>query len=167
MIRCLYALLLVTIGLHRSSLCVEQQFSYTKSYEHFEAKMLSLIATNSFQTCHLRFVRFAFGFLPWNDPNNLPSYGSRCKFIDLDLLKSRRNIAKATFVANLLTSSINCSGLLRQLPLNVQQNPLRSCVPLLIPTPGTNYGSKSPLKCMWRTYHIFDYNVSRSCIVRS
>lgn len=114
-----------------------------------------------------KFLRFALRFLPWNDPVNLPSYESRCKLINLDSLQSRREVSKACFISDLLTSEIDCPELLDQVRLNVPQYRLRSYIPLSISSSRTNYGFNSPLKSMCRVFNqcfdVFDFHLSRSC----
>lgn len=115
-----------------------------------------------------KFIRFALRFLPWNDPFNLPSYESRCRLINLDSLEARRNISKAMFISDLLTSNMDCAELLSQARFNIPQYRLRTYLPLNNPTSRTNYGSNLPFKVMCRVfnqcYDVFDFNLSRSTL---
>lgn len=115
-----------------------------------------------------KFLRFALRLLPWNDPLNLPNYEDRCKLINLDLLEVRRNVSKATFIADLLTSRINCANLLCQLNINIRSRILRTNDFLRVPGSRTNYCYNSPLASMCRVfnkcYNVFDFNLSRSTI---
>lgn len=112
-----------------------------------------------------KFVRFALRHLRWRDPLNLPSYGSRCQLIKLESLVSRRNVAKACFVGDLLQGNIDCSTLLSCLDINVRRRNLRTHSFINIPSARTNYGLQEPMRSMSRVfnmcYHVFDFNVSR------
>lgn len=112
-----------------------------------------------------KFVRFALRRLRWRDPLNLPSYESRCKLIDLDLLEPRRNVAKACFISDLLQGSIDSPLLLSSLDINTRRRNLRFHPFLNIPSARTNYGLHEPMRSMSRVfnscYHVFNFNVSR------
>lgn len=112
-----------------------------------------------------KFIRFALRYLPWTDPFNLPSYESRCKLIDLELLEARRNVAKACFVGDLLQSNIDCPFLLSRLDINTRSRNLRSSAFLTNSLSRTNYGFNEPIRSMCtvfnRCYNVFDFNVSR------
>lgn len=113
-----------------------------------------------------KFIRYALRHLPWADSHNLPSYESRCKLIHLDLLSVRRDVAKACFVSDLLTSHIDCPSLLNQLNINIRRRPLRTHAFLFIDGSRTNYGSNEPVRSMCRVfnrcYSVFDFSVSRA-----
>lgn len=120
------------------------------------------------ETVQRKFVRYALRFLPWNDPYNLPSYENRCKLIDLDLLEMRRNVSKATFISDLLSSRIDCPSLLSQLKINIRSRTMRSNDFIRLPFSRTNYCYHAPLTSMCRIfnkcYSVFDFHLSRTTI---
>lgn len=113
-----------------------------------------------------KFIRYALRHLPWTDRLDLPSYESRCKLIHLDLLSVRRDVAKACFVSDLLTSLIDCPSLLTQLNINIRRRQLRTHAFLFIDTSRTNYGLNEPVRSMCRVFnhcqHVFDFSFSRA-----
>lgn len=118
-----------------------------------------------------KFIRFALRHLSWRDPLNLPSYESRCKLIDLELLEPRRNVAKACFIGDLLQGTVDCPSLLCMLDINTRRRNLRVHSFLSISRARTNYGYNEPMRSMSRVfnrcYNVFDFNVSRDCNKRS
>lgn len=112
-----------------------------------------------------KFIRFALRHLGWQDPYNLPSYESRCKLIRLELLQSRRSVAKACFIADLLQGDVSCASLLEQVGIHVPSRSLRFHNFLYIRPARTNYGQNEPLQSMCRVfnqcYDVFDFSVSR------
>lgn len=112
-----------------------------------------------------KFIRFALRHLRWRDPLSLPSYGSRCKLIDLELLEARRNVAKACFVGDLLQSNIDCPFLLSRLDINIRTRNLRSNMFLINSLSRTNYGLNEPIRSMCTTFNscfsVFDFNMTR------
>lgn len=115
-----------------------------------------------------KFVRFALRRLPWNDPNNLPSYNARCQLIGLDLLSERRDVSKALFISDLLQSRIDCPALLSQLNLNIPFRQLRSTPFIFIRGARTNYAHNEPFTSMCRTFNrcsnVFDFHLSRGIL---
>lgn len=112
-----------------------------------------------------KFIRFALRHLRWNNPLNLPSYRSRCKLINLDLLEDRRNVAKCCFIGDLLQGNIDCPTLLSLVNINIPSRNLRSHSFLTISPARTNYGLHEPMRSMCRVfnqcYRVFDFNMSR------
>ena len=62
-----------------------------------------------------RFIRFALRHLPWQNRFQLPSYENRCRLISLDTLETRRATLKSLFVADVLSSRIECPTLVNSL----------------------------------------------------
>jgi hypothetical protein len=58
-----------------------------------------------------RFVRFALRRLSWNNPFQLPSYESRCKLIELQTLRIRRNVSRALTIADIIQGRIDCRAI--------------------------------------------------------
>lgn len=112
-----------------------------------------------------KFIRFALRNLPWEEPAQLPSYESRCKLINLELLSSRRDVSKACFISDLLQSHIDCSKILALLEINTRPRNLRSNTFFYNRLSRTNYGLNEPVTSMCRTfnncYEVFDFNSSR------
>lgn len=117
------------------------------------------------ETVQRKFIRFALRNLPWRDPIILPSYESRCRLINLELLTARRNVAKVCFIGNLIQSHIDCPELLNLVNINSQRRNLRSHYFLNIRPARTNYGFNEPISNMCRVfnlcYHVFDFNISQ------
>lgn len=115
-----------------------------------------------------RFIRFALRLLPWRDPHRLPSYESRCQLIHLDSLAVRRNAARVTAVADLLTSRIDCPSLLGELNLQARSRVLREGAFFRIPLEAANYSAHGSIIGFQRTFNrvasIFDFNVSRDVL---
>lgn len=115
-----------------------------------------------------RFIRFALRLLPWRDPHRLPSYESRCQLIHLDSLAVRRNAARVTAVADLLTSRIDCPSLLGELNLQARSRVLRGGAFFRIPLEAANYSAHGSIIGLQRTFNrvasIFDFNVSRDVL---
>lgn len=72
-----------------------------------------------------KFIRYALRFLPWNNPNDLPPYESRCRLLGMDTLQKRRDTLRATFVAKTLLGEIDAPWILAQINLNIIPRPLR------------------------------------------
>lgn len=115
-----------------------------------------------------RFVRFALRRLPWRDPFHLPSYESRCRLIGLDTLRTRRDVAKALLVADVLQGRVDCSEILQQVNLYVRPRALRITSMLRPQTQRTNYGVNCAITGLQRTFNRvdaeFDFNVSRDVL---
>ncbi|XP_062715813.1 uncharacterized protein LOC134291708 [Aedes albopictus] len=111
-----------------------------------------------------RFIRFALRNLPWNDPLNLPPYGSRCELIGLETLKQRRKRAKAMFVAKLLSAEIDAPNLLQMINFNVPGYALRRPEFLRLPFRRRDYASQEPVRSMMECFnevvHLFDFNIT-------
>lgn len=115
-----------------------------------------------------RFIRFALRRLPWRDPFRLPSYESRCQLIHLDSLAIRRNVARALFISDVLTSRIDCPVLLTNIQLHVQSRALRNHRFLEIPVRRTNYAAYGSLGGLLRLFNRvadgFDFHLSRAVL---
>ena len=115
-----------------------------------------------------RFVRYALRLLPWRDPFRLPSYESRCQLINLETLDARRDTARALTVADMLTSRIDCPGLLQQLYFQARSRVLRVGAFFRIPVRHTNYSAYGSIIGLQRLFNrvasIFDFNVSRELL---
>lgn len=115
-----------------------------------------------------KFLRFALRNLPWTDPLNLPSYKDRCQLIHLNLLSTRRDLAKLLFVSDLIQSRIDCADILNHLNFDIHRRTLRSHPFFQLPVSRTNYGYHEPLSSMCRLFNeycsSFDYNLSRSVL---
>lgn len=116
---------------------------------------------NRIEAVQRKFTRFALRHLS-REPRD---YASRCSLLKLDSLTVRRDLAKATFVSDLLRSDINCPQLIGQLNINIRRRTLRSHVFLALPFARTNYAFNEPLSSMCRVlnrcYSSFDFNYSR------
>ena len=115
-----------------------------------------------------KFVRYAQRYTSWPDPSNQPIYEERCKMLNLDLLSVRRDVAKATFVSDLLQSSIDCPEILQLVDFNIRRRSLRTHYFLRIPRARTNYGQREPITSMCRVFNscseLFDFHLSRLTI---
>lgn len=118
-----------------------------------------------------RFLRFALRRLPWRDPFRLPSYESRCQLIDLDLLRTRRDAARALTIADTLQGRIDCGALLEQIDVNVQPRSLRNSIMLRLPLRRTNYGLHGAFGGLMRVFNrvasFFDFHLTRNALRRS
>lgn len=116
---------------------------------------------NRIEAVQRKFTRFALRHFP-HEPRD---YASRCSILKLDFLTIRRDLAKATFVSDLLRSDINCPLLVGQLNINIRRRTLRSYAFLTLPFARTNYAFNEPLSSMCRVlnrcYSSFDLNYSR------
>lgn len=112
-----------------------------------------------------KFIRFALRFLRWQNPLNLPCYEERCRLINLELLKNRRNLAQACFICDLLQTNIDCPSLLSRLDINTRRRNLRAHSFLNVRSARTNYGLNEPIRrmcCVFNScYEVFDFDVSR------
>ena len=101
----------------------------------------------------------------------MPSYESRCQLINLETLSARRNVAKVSFIGDLLQGNIDCPNLLGMLHINTRRRSLRSHPFLNLPSASTNYSAHEPIRDMSRLfntcYSVFDFNVSREVNKRS
>lgn len=117
-----------------------------------------------------RFLRFALRRLPWRDPFRLPSYEDRCRLIELEPLRARRDTSRAIFVADLLQGRIDCSSLLEQININVQPRALRNNVMLRMPVRRTNYSMNGAIGGIQRVFNrvstMFDFHLSRQTLRR-
>lgn len=117
-----------------------------------------------------RFLRFALRRLPWRDPYRLPSYESRCRLIDLEPLRVRRNVDRALVVADVIQGRIKCEAILEAVNLNVRPRLLRNNVMLRLPQRRTNYGSDNALIGLQRVFNRaaseFDYHLTRNVLRR-
>lgn len=115
-----------------------------------------------------KFVRFALRNLPWSDPWNLPNYEDRCKLLGIDILSVRRDVAKASFLSDLILGNIDCAELLQLIDFNVRHRNLRSHYFLRLPNSRTNYGYNEPVSSMCRIlnrcYSSFDLHLPRSSL---
>lgn len=115
-----------------------------------------------------KFVRFAFRYTPITDPLNPPSYVIRCAQLGLDSLKIRRDVAKGTFITDLLQSTIDCPEILEQVNFYIQVRTLRSHQFIRIPRALTNYGRNEALSSMCRIFNdcfdVFDFHLSRDVL---
>lgn len=115
-----------------------------------------------------RFLRFALRHLPWRDPLHLPSYESRCRLINLDVLGTRRDVAKALLVSDIVQGHVDCPNILQQIDFYVQPRALRNNAMLRPPTRRTNYGMNSAITGLQRAFNRvsaeFDFNVSRDVL---
>lgn len=113
-----------------------------------------------------KFTRFALRRTTRENGDNAPDYFQRCETIGLNLLSTRRDVAKATFVADLIQNNVDCQDLLQQLNLNGRNRTLRSHTFLRIPRARTNYGHNEPVSSMCRVFNscsdLFDFHLSRS-----
>lgn len=75
----------------------------------------------------------ALSKLPWRNPFQLPSYDSRCSLIDLELLRNKRDTARAMTIAGTLHGRIDCEAILARININVQQRTTQC------------------FRCLWRT----------------
>ena len=120
------------------------------------------------ETIQRRFVRFALRLLPWNNPQQLPSYDNRRLLIGLDSLQVRRNLARAMLVSDILNSNIDCPALLSALNIHVQSRALRNNVFFRTPLRRTNYGAHGAIIGLQRTFNRlspgFDFHLSRTKI---
>ena len=53
---------------------------------------------NRIEKIQAKFVRFALRFLPWQNPDELPSYESRCRLLGTDTLQKRRKVMRTVFL---------------------------------------------------------------------
>lgn len=116
------------------------------------------------------FIRYALRSLPWNDPQNLPHYESRCKLIDLETLSRRRTKLKQMFVFDLITGNIDCSALLNDVMFFAPSRNLRGRYLLTTGAHRTSYGQNSPftscIQCFNDVNDQFDFNVSKTIFKR-
>lgn len=66
-----------------------------------------------------KFIRFTLRNLPWTDPSNLPEYKDRCQLINLNLLSTRRNLAKLLFTCDVIQSRVDCPELLEKFNFDI------------------------------------------------
>lgn len=66
-----------------------------------------------------RFIRFALRRLPWNNPLQLPRYEARLMLIGLDTLATRRNLSRATLVADILMARTDCPWSFNRIDLQI------------------------------------------------
>ena len=115
-----------------------------------------------------RFIRFALRHLPWQNSFQLPSYENRCRLISLDTLETRRATLKSLFVADVLSSRIECPTLVNSLNVHPRVRLLRNNHRLPVPHRRTNYGSNSAivglLRAFNRTASAYDPIVSRDTL---
>lgn len=115
-----------------------------------------------------KFVKYVQRHMSWPDPANPPSYLERCKMLNLDTLSVRRDVAKATFVADLLQSSIDCPAVLQLININTRQRVLRNHSFLTVRRALTNYGRNEPVSSMCRVFNscsdLFDFDLSRNTL---
>ena len=120
----------------------------------------------SIERIQRRFIRFALRQLPWNDPENLPSYSDRCKLIALETLSARRIKQQRLFIFDLVTGQIECPELLNQIPWNVPPRRFRSSPLLAIPFHRTNYGFNNCFNVCLRSFNgvsdVFDFTLSKN-----
>lgn len=118
-----------------------------------------------------KFIRFALRRLPWQNPQSLPSYESRCQLIDLDLLNIRRDVSRSLFVADLLSAHIDCPPLLQRIGLSIPPRLLRNYASVHVPFSRTNYGAHGAinglLRCFNRCSDSFDFDLPRQAIKRN
>lgn len=100
-----------------------------------------------------QFIRYALRQLPWNDPENLPDYPSRCMLISLDTLSTRRLKLQQIFVFDLMEGNIDCPELLQQINFNVPPRAYRSFPAINLPFHRTSYGRNCPLSSCLRAYN--------------
>ena len=72
-----------------------------------------------------QFLLFCLRHLNWGPVENLPSYNSRLKLIDLPSLEARRSMLNILFVFKLFNGCINCPVLLDKLNINIPMRPSR------------------------------------------
>lgn len=115
-----------------------------------------------------RFLRYALRRLPWRDPLHLPAYENRCRLIHLDTLCTRRNVAKALYVSDLLQGRVDCPEILQRINFYVQPRALRHNMLLRPQNHRTNYGMNSAVTGLQRVFNrvstVFDFNVSRELL---
>lgn len=118
-----------------------------------------------------RFLRFALRRLPWRDPIRLPRYEDRCRLIDLDPLRIRRDVCRALTVADIFQGRIECQALLEQLDINVQPRLLRNNAMFRIPFRRNNYGLNNAMTGLQRLFNrvaaVFDYHLPREALRRN
>lgn len=118
-----------------------------------------------------RFLRFALRRLPWRDPIRLPRYEDRCRLIDLDPLRIRRDVCRALTVADIFQGRIECQALLEQLDINVQPRLLRNNAMFRIPFRRDNYGLNNAMTGLQRLFNrvaaVFDYHLPREAFRRN
>ena len=122
--------------------------------------------SNRIEKIQLKFFRYALRYLPWNNPLILPPYEDRCNLIGLEKLSVRRDVAKALFVSDLITSKIDSPALLQKLSFNIHRRTLRTHHFFNIPNARTNYAFHEPVSSMLRIFNTdaFDFNLSRSAL---
>lgn len=117
-----------------------------------------------------RFLRFALRKLPWRNPFQLPSYESRCQLIDLELLRTRRDVCRALTVADTLQGRIDCAFILEKNDLHAQSRSLRNNVMLRLPLRRTNYGMHGAIIDIQRVFNrialLFDFHLTRESLRR-
>ena len=111
-----------------------------------------------------KFIRYALRFLPWNNPNELPSYESRCELIGMKTLEKRRDVAKAVFVGKLLLGEIDAAQILYRINMNVVPRNLRLRRFLRLEFHRTDYAQNEPIRGMCLVFNEvfdqFDFNVN-------
>ena len=111
-----------------------------------------------------KFVRFAFRFLPWTNPLELPPYESRCELLGMATLEKRRRDMRAVFIGKLLLGEINAPNILAQVNINVAPRDLRTRNFLRLSFHRTLYGQNEPIRVMCSNfnsvYHLFDFSVT-------
>ena len=119
---------------------------------------------NRIERIQSKFVRYALRFLPWQTPNNLPPYESRCRLLGMDTLQTRRCILKTVFIGKVLMGEIDAPWILAQIHINVIPRPLRQRSFLRLPQHRTDYAQHEPMRSMCSIfnlyYHLFDFNIS-------
>ena len=122
------------------------------------------------ETVQRRLVRYALRRLPWRNPFQLPSYESRCRLIKLDTLQVRRDVARALFVADVLTSRVDCPFLLANVNVRAPLRTLRTRTFLEVPFRRSLHGANLALVGLQQNFNraslAFDFNLSRDILKR-
>lgn len=86
----------------------------------------------------------------------------------MDLLSTRRDVAKALLVSDVLQGRVDYHEILQQINLYVQPRLLRSNMMLRPQAHRTNYGGNSAITGLQRVFNrvgsVFDFNVSRDLL---
>lgn len=130
-----------------------------------------LNGVNRIEAVQRRFIRYTLRRLPWNDPYRLPCYESRLMLIGLDTLSTRRNLCRATLVADIIMARTDCPMLLNNINLRVQYRAVRYRMFLHLPFRRTNYGANGAIIGIQRVFNQvssgFDFHLSRDVIRRN
>ena len=111
------------------------------------------IYSDRIESVQKQFLLFALRHLRWNQNENLPSYVSRLKLIDLPTLHSRRSMLSVLFLHKLIIGDVQSNFLLSCINFNVPSRLSRNFVPIYLNLCRYNFTLHEPFRVICSKYN--------------